>query len=482
MNSISVASRSSAPWLTIVGDRTRTDDTTGEVIPLLAHDLRAMAATVLRGNDNGGYTVPSRATYPHQWNWDSALAALGWAELDPARAWTELETLASARDSRGMIPHIAFHTRVPDRVNGRLRGLLTTVALPYPRYLPGPRWWGKRFSADGRRISGITQPPLVATCMRLLFEAHPDEQRARALLRPLLGWHRFLLEERDPRGVGEPVLIHPWESGRDNSVEWDAPLWRVMPEVTVLHRRDTHSVDAAERPTDEHYRRFLSLVRRGTEAGWAQSRLARGGAFRVLDPGFSAILARACHDLAWLAERLGESRIAEESSLGCQRVSAALRARIDSDGLIRALDMTDESTLEVTSAGSALAVLAPGLPDAHVRAVSGLVTSGALASPYGVRSLDRDDPARSPRNYWRGPVWTNITWLSAWGLGLRGDNDAAATLRAQMLAAVEGGGMREYFVPDSGRGLGARDFAWTAALTLRELAAGAAESRAEAAA
>ena len=80
-------------------------------------DLRASAAAVLRANDNGGYTVPSRATYPHQWNWDSALAALGWAELDPARAWTELETLVGARDSRGMIPHIAFHTRL--LVNGR---------------------------------------------------------------------------------------------------------------------------------------------------------------------------------------------------------------------------------------------------------------------------------------------------------------------------------------------------------------------------
>jgi hypothetical protein len=455
---------------------------TGEVIPLPIHDLRTMAETVLRGNDKGGYTVPSHATYPHQWNWDSALAALGWAELDPARAWTELETLAAARDDQGMIPHIAFHTRVPDRVNGRLRGMLTTVARPYPRYLPGPRWWGKRFGVDGRRISGITQPPVAATCMRLLFESHPDEERARALLQPLLGWHRFLLEERDPRGIGEPVLIHPWESGRDNAVEWDAPLWRVMPEVTVVHRRDTHSVDAAERPTDEHYRRFLSLVRRGTEAEWAQTRLARAGAFRVLDPGFSGILARACHDLAWLAERLGEPRVAEESRLGCERVATALRARADSDGLIRALDMTDESTLEVTSAGSALTVLAPGLEDAQVRAVGRLVTSGALASPYGVRSLDRDHPERSPRNYWRGPAWTNITWLSAWALERRGDADAAAKLRGQMLAAVEGGGMREYFVPDSGRGLGARDFAWTAALTLRELAAGVAGARGAAAA
>jgi hypothetical protein len=482
MDLISLSARSSGPWATIVGDRTRKDETTREVIPLLARDLRAMAATVLSGNDNGGYTVPSRATYPHQWNWDSALAALGWAELDPARAWTELETLAGARDRKGMIPHIAFHTRVPDRVNGRLRGMLTTVARPYARYLPGPRWWGKRFSVDGRRISGITQPPLAATCMRLLFEAHPDEERARALLRPLLGWHRFLLEERDPRGTGEPVLIHPWESGRDNAVEWDTPLWRVMPQVTVVHRRDTHSVDAAERPSDEHYRRYLTLVRRGTEAGWAQTRLARAGAFRVLDPGFSGIFARACHDLAWLAERLDEPQIAEESSHGCERVGEALRARVDSDGLIRPLDMTDESTLEVTSAGSALAILAPGVHDDQVQAVSELVTAGSLASPYGVRSLDRDHPERSPRNYWRGPTWTNVTWLGAWALERRGHHDAASKLCAKMLAAVEGGGMREYFVPDSGRGLGARDFAWTAALTLRELARTGAAARQEAAA
>ena len=40
-----------------------------------------------------------------------------------------------------------------------------------------------------------------------------------------------------------------------------------------------------------------------------------------------------------------------------------------------------------------------------------------------------------------------------------------------MMSAIEGGGMREYFAPESGRGLGARDFAWTAALCLRELGA-----------
>ena len=418
-------------------------------------DLKAAATAVLRANDGGRYTLPSRRLYPHQWNWDSALASLGWAELDPGRAWTELESLAGARDAQGMIPHIAFR-----------RGMLPRLTS---RYLPGPRWWGRRVSADGRRISGITQPPLAATCMRLVFERCPDEPRARALLNPFHAWHRFLLDARDPHGLGEPVLIHPWESGRDNAVEWDGPLWRVLPEVVVMRRRDTDFVDAAERPSHEHYRRFLTLVRQGTALRWDQAELAQRGRFRVLDAGFSAILARSCVDLAELADGLGEPRIAEESRVAGERVAAALRVRAGSDGLIGAVDLTDSSPLGVTSAGSALALLSPGLGDREIAVARAIVLDGRLASRYGVRSLDASHPERSPRNYWRGPVWANVTWLAALGLALHGERRAAGTLRGQMIAAIEGAGIREYYAPESGRGLGAPDFAWTAALCLREL-------------
>jgi glycogen debranching enzyme len=154
-------------------------------------------------------------------------------------------------------------------------------------------------------------------------------------------------------------------------------------------------------------------------------------------------------------------------------VAGALQARADSDGLIRPLDMTDGSTLPVTSAGSALALLAPGLRDKEVAAARAAVLHGALASRYGVRSLDARHRERSARNYWRGPTWANITWLTALGLELHGEHGAARTLRGQVMLAIEGSGMREYFAPESGRGLGARDFAWTAALCLRQLAAGA---------
>ena len=180
--------------------------------------LAGRAAAVLRANDAGGYTVPARSTYPHQWNWDSALASLGWAELDPARACTELERLAGARDAHGMVPHIAF-------ARARRSGA---------RYEPGPRWWGPRVGADGRRISGITQPPVAATCLRLLFERAPGRARApaRCSRRCTPGTASCSTRAR-PARLGEPVLIHPWESGRDNAVEWDAPAWRVAAEVVA---------------------------------------------------------------------------------------------------------------------------------------------------------------------------------------------------------------------------------------------------------
>ena len=370
----------------------------------------------------------------------------------------------------GMIPP-SFHTRVSDRLNGRLRGVLTAVARPHARYLPGPRWWGRRLAVDGRRISGITQPPLAATCARLVFERHPEERRARALLRPLLAWHRFLLEERDPRGVGEPVLIHPWESGRDNAVEWDGPLWRVLREVTVIHRRDTDSVDAAERPSDEHYRRFLTLVRRGTAIGWDQTRLARSGQFRVLDPGFSAILARACLDLAELATELGESRTAEESHVAGARVAASLRARAGADGLIRAVDLIDGRR----SAPPARAAPWRG-PDAVSRAprharwrrrwwrAGSRLPMGCGRSPATTRSARRATTGAAPcgpTSPGSAPAGSRSTVSPR-----RPPRCVHGCSRRSRAAACASTSCRT-----PGRGLGTQDFTWTAALGLTARAA-----------
>jgi len=56
----------------------------------LQSNLAAKALAVLRANDLGGYTIPATGLYPYQWNWDSALVAMGWSAVDEPRAWEEL--------------------------------------------------------------------------------------------------------------------------------------------------------------------------------------------------------------------------------------------------------------------------------------------------------------------------------------------------------------------------------------------------------
>ena len=50
------------------------------------------------------------------------------------------------------------------------------------------------------------------------------------------------------------------------------------------------------------------------------------------------------------------------------------------------------------------------------------------------------------------------------------EGDLAEELRQRSLALVDGAGFFEYFSPLTGRGYGAPDFSWTAALTLELLA------------
>ena len=65
------------------------------------------------------------------------------------------------------------------------------------------------------------------------------------------------------------------------------------------------------------------------------------------------------------------------------------------------------------------------------------------------------------RRYWRGPTWVNTAWLCWLGLVRLGYDQAAAELAQRLGAAVAGAGLREYYNPHTGAGMGARDFGWS---------------------
>jgi glycogen debranching enzyme len=66
------------------------------------------------------------------------------------------------------------------------------------------------------------------------------------------------------------------------------------------------------------------------------------------------------------------------------------------------------------------------------------------------------------RRYWRGPTWVNAAWLIWLGLLRLGYRGEAAELSRRLLDTVRREGLREYYQPHTGTGMGARDFAWSA--------------------
>jgi len=412
-------------------------------------ELDRQARDILVRNDRGGYTVPTHGLYPFQWNWDSAFVALGFAEFDRDRAWAEIETLVSAQWDDGMIPHIVFHQRDEG-------------------YFPGPDVW-----ATGRTppTSGITQPPVLATIVRELWEAEgadPACERMRALYRACLASHRWFHTFRDPLGNGLVMVTHNWETGRDNSSEWDDALARVDTSgVGTYQRRDTGHVDAAMRPKQEEYDRYVAILQFGRASGWNHRTIADHGPFRMVDVGMSMELLRANRDLLALAQAIGDAPVAAELQARISLSEAGMDWLWNEDaGAYCSRDATTHESSGLVTNASFLAFYA-GVGSAHQRArlIEGLGRLTASAT-YLLPSLEAGSRAYDHRRYWRGPVWLVVSYMVAQGLAEQGHADWAERIREDSARLIEASGFYESFSPETGEGSGGPDFSWTAAMWL----------------
>ena len=62
---------------------------------------------------------------------------------------------------------------------------------------------------------------------------------------------------------------------------------------------------------------------------------------------------------------------------------------------------------------------------------------------------------------WRGPSWMSTNWLLCLGLRQHGYAELADEIAARSRQVVQAEGFREYYDPYTGRGGGAREFAWS---------------------
>lgn len=411
------------------------------------------AAAVMRGNDRGTYTIPTKGLYPFQWNWDSCLTALGLRHLDEDRAWTEIETLMAHQWPDGMVPHIVFH--VDDE-----------------GYFPGSAVWRTNRPTP---TSGITQPPVLGFVLKRLVAEAKDagmaRERAAALVPKAAAWHRWFYANRDPHGTGLVALLHPWESGRDNSIDWDAALARVPTDgIDAYQRRDTQHVDASQRPLKAEYDRYLWLVQCFRELGWDNAKLHDASPFKVVDPGFNAILIRSDSDLADLADSLGETALATEARTRVERARRAFPTLwSEKHGQFCCLDRATGELVDSASVGGLLPVFAALGTQEQQRLIAGRIAAWRDKTMLGIASHDPADPRFEPRRYWRGPAWLVVNYMIADGLDRCGLAEAAAQVRADSLACIETGGFAEYYDVKTGDGLGGDSFTWTAAMVVELL-------------
>lgn len=358
-----------------------------------------------------GLCVPNADTYPHQWLWDSCFHAVAWHALGDDRGALELTNVLARQDPSGFVPHMTYWHH-PDLHRD---------------------FWGR----SGTSI--ITQPPMYGHAARVLFEGAEDAGRP-ALTDDLSGRiagalrHLYLDRPRTPGGL-VPVL-HPWETGCDDSPRWDGHRHRREP-----WRTTKSELVAALRTGDDHGRRFV-----------------------VGSIGFNALLVWNTREYL----RLPGAHRRDELASAADELAAAVTARWDGAAATWIDDVDPTSDIAAHDDGRAAAIrtadtLTALLVDPRPEAFDQLADPAAFAAPYGPRGVHIDEVTYRPDVYWRGPAWPQISYLLWWAAKEGGADRVAETSARSLVAGAERSGWAEYWHPESGLGLGARPQTWAGA-------------------
>jgi glycogen debranching enzyme len=381
----------------------------------------------LRDGTPYAFTCPSPPRYRHQWYWDSCFHAIAWSHFDPPRARDELRTLLRAGRLDGFIPHTAFW----DRPAGWRRAPLYATR-----------------SIRGDRSAESIQTPLIALAWEIVAHASSDEPGFRfEALGALRAHYDWLDRERDPDRDGLITIIHPDESGLDDSPKYDRVFrWmrHYLPGYFWLverHRRLAYDSCAIIERYEEHVEDVLVNV------VYALSLRSLSRMLGLHDGG-RVYAARAARTEQALLDRCWD----------------------EDSGLFLDLAGPRERPVEVSTWSSLAPLALPTLPRNVARRLveDQLLDPRRYRAPVGIPSVSLEEPSFRPGFHlyrcWRGPAWINTAWLLVPALRRLGYVEEADRIVGSLLASVERHGFREYYNPLTGEGLAARRFGWSTLL------------------
>ncbi len=427
--------------------------------------LRSNIVEVTVGDKRLRHAIPSPAFYVHQWFWDSCCHAMGLAHIGPEDAVDELRSLVAGQWRNGQI------------------GAITYNPAEYSYYPKAECWDTAEFSAAGIVAAGIAQPPLLAISVERVA-AQLDVVQREAFLAEILpsvvSYHEYLRRHRDPEESGLLTMIHPWESGCDNSPRWDRSLATIsvddVPTQVIedvdKNRSDTVTGKTSHRPNQDDYYRYMYLVHLYNELHWDVDTIVATSPFAIKDILFNSAWVRANESLARLTNDAVYEEWAEQGRAGLHKTWDAERRQFcDVDVSNGKWEPIHESTI---------AMFTP----LWCAAAEGEVLDGLLARLSDPEEFWPECPVPTTGlnsskfdllRYWRGPTWPITNTILIEGLLRTGETSERARLLGNQLLAstldmIADHGFSEYYQPtgtsEAGALLGFGRFSWSAALFL----------------
>lgn len=429
-----------------------------------AKRLHEEAEAVLKHNDRGQWTVPHPNLYPHQWLWDSCFISMGLRHLDIGRAQTELRSLLRGQWHNGMLAHLIF-SGPSQRLSQRLS-----------------EGWANPNAPDNVTTSGFTQPPMLAEAVWQIGQKLKLPGRRswfKEMLPPLVRHHSWIYEERDT-GHGLAMLIHPYESGLDNTpssisevYKYAWPWWISLLEKTHLAnisnlvRRDLRFVAAKQRMSNAEAIAYFSLAIRLRRQGFNIVDIRKKPRFAVEDLAFNSILIRANEQLRQIA-RIASWELSEKLISNMERSKKALELLWDeTSGQYFSRSSISGQLIKEPTIATLLPLYSGTISKERADHLVDLLKRRRLFSTsWPVPSVPQTSSYFNPVKYWQGPTWINTNWLIVDGLKRSGYKTEAEVLKNRTLKMVAQARFADYFNPLSGQAMGASDFSWTAALTI----------------
>ena len=402
---------------------------------------------ILSNNSYGNFTVPNKKLYPFQWNWDSLLTALGISSYDLDRSILEIETLFESQWDDGMIPHIIFHKKNND-------------------YFPGESEWT---SSTKIPTSCITQPPISGTVLWYILYNNINDINTKKVLDladKIFKNLKWFEDYRDLNNKGLISTTHPWESGRDNSVEWDGPLKNILvPEnLRKYSRKDLRQIAGDERPTTEDYDKYITIVDFGEKYKWDKNEMFFNSPYNVVDIGIQFMYIKSLKDLLKIYNKLGRidmndelNRMINKYENGCDLLwNNKLQC-------YTSYDVKEDKFIDEITHASFLCFYAEIYNKNLDKIIIDQFKSYISSNDFLVPSLSIKHPKYDSKKYWRGPIWCIINLFIYIGF-LKIDSEIADSISKSTIKLIENDDFFEYFDSTNGKGCGCKNFSWTASI------------------